>query len=108
MPPPSWAPKNSKQHKWLEAQRDDYLAAQDGGKIKEWLSDVLRRYFEAFHWSVPDSANPESYPITDLNDYDSDNSDLEQLSAVQASIHEVKLKVCPFLLRFDFMSLTKY
>jgi len=94
MPVQSWAPKGSPRCDWLMSHKEDYLAAQDGGKLKDWFSDLLRRYFVRFHWSIPDDANPDTTPKVDLNDYDDDDPERKILSDKRAAVYDAKRAVC--------------
>lgn len=113
MPVTSWAPRNSKRWTWLQEHKDGYLAALDSQKSQEWFAEIRERYFEAFHWSLPDDADPDSQPIREINLL-SDPTDAErkQLEQEKTDAYVLKLKVRVSVLtemknHFNFAEATK-
>jgi len=96
MPGRSWAPRGSLRRKWLEGESEAYCEAADQGTLKDFYSDLLRRYFEQFHWSIPDDADANTTPIIDLANYGNDDPELQEHLKHRAEIYNKKRDVCVF------------
>lgn len=86
-------------------QSSAYLIASDSSRTSDFFSDVFRRYFERFHWSIPDDADPDEHEILDLGTFNNaSEEELELVNEIIAEIFDRKKKVCRTILlkRFDF------
>jgi len=93
----SWAPQGSKRWNWLQGYKEEYLAATDSSNLQEWLIHNLEKYFESFHWSIPDDADPETHPIRDFNTLsDPTEAERKQLEdeKTQAYVSKRKVRHC--------------
>jgi hypothetical protein len=93
MPFHSWAPEGSLRHKWLLAQKDDYLLSLKNETLGEWHSDIYRRYFEKFHWSIPDSEDPDKHPKINVDDPSLSDEKRAELEVKCAQACDKKKKV---------------
>lgn len=76
------------------AQKDDYLRSIATSNHEEFFSDLYRRYFEEFHYSLPDDLDPDEYePVTIEQLVELEPDSREELQAMQRLMLDSKKKV---------------
>ena len=73
-------------------QKEDYLVALDNSKTEEWFSDLYRRYFDNFHWSIPDDAEPDEHDAV-IIDEDIPADEREDYEDLRATYYDTRKKV---------------
>jgi hypothetical protein len=94
---PAWAPAGSKRYKWLMAQKDDYLEAIKTSNQEDFFTDLFRRYFAEFHYSLPDDLDPDEFEPVDIDKMDElDDESRREFQLIKESLLQKKTKVCQF------------
>jgi hypothetical protein len=57
MAPSLWPAKTSR-YDWIKARSHDFQDALAKGPIDPWINNMIRDYFNTYHWSLPDDVEP--------------------------------------------------
>jgi len=55
---PSLWPAKTTRYDWIKARSHDFQDTLAKGQLESWCNNMIRDYFTAYHWSLPDDVEP--------------------------------------------------